>query len=247
MDNRESEAGRRFESLAALFNPVTCRHLDALGITAGWRCWEVGAGAASIAQWMSSRVGPSGKVLATDVDVSWTAQAAGGNIEVREHDVAADDPPEGRFDLVHARLVLFHVPERERALTHMVRTLGPGGWLLIEDFDPAMQPLACVDVIGPEQRRANKIREGFGALLAQRGADLEFGRRLPRLLREAGLVEVEADSFMPLALAAGADLETANVNQVRAGLVAGGHATGRRSTPTCSPSNPADSTWQQLR
>ena len=31
-DNRASEAGQRFDSLSALFNPVTFRHLDALGI-----------------------------------------------------------------------------------------------------------------------------------------------------------------------------------------------------------------------
>ena len=35
-DNRGSEAGPRFDSLAELFNPVTCRHIDALGIAAGW-------------------------------------------------------------------------------------------------------------------------------------------------------------------------------------------------------------------
>ena len=43
-DNRASEAGPRFDSLAELFNPVTFRHLDALGIAAGWQCWEVGVG-----------------------------------------------------------------------------------------------------------------------------------------------------------------------------------------------------------
>jgi hypothetical protein len=88
-----------------------------------------------------------------------------------------------------------------------------------------MQPLACPDVVGPEQRLANKVRAGVRALLAQRGADLEFGRQLPRLLREAGLVEVAADAFMRLALTAGSELEKANVNQVRQGLNAGGHVT----------------------
>jgi SAM-dependent methyltransferase len=225
LDNRESETGQRFDGLAALFNPVTFGHVERLGITHGWHCWEVGAGGPSVPQWLSSHVGPSGRGLATDIDTSWTADAAGGNLEVRQHDVAADDPPNTTFDLVHARLVLVHVPGRQRALRHMVRTVRPGGWLLIEDFDVAMQPLACIDVAGPEERLANKVRAGFLALLAQRGADLEFGRRLPRLLREAGLVDVEADSFMPVALAAGAALEKANVSQVRGGLIAGGHAT----------------------
>ena len=53
-----------------------------------------------------------------------------------------------------------------------------------------MQPLACVDVVGPEQERANKIRAGFRSLLAQRGVDADYARRLPRLLRREGLTDV---------------------------------------------------------
>ena len=44
LDNRVVEAGERIAALAALFDPITFRHVDALGIARGWRCWEVGAG-----------------------------------------------------------------------------------------------------------------------------------------------------------------------------------------------------------
>jgi len=57
-------------------------------------------------------------------------------------------------------------------------------------------------------------------LLAERGVDLEFGRKLPRLLRERGLVDVGADAYMPVAMPAVAALEEANVHQVRDALVA---------------------------
>jgi hypothetical protein len=60
LDNRESEAGQRFNSLAALFNPVTFGHIEKLGITDGWRYWEVGAGGPSVPEWLGSRVGPVG-------------------------------------------------------------------------------------------------------------------------------------------------------------------------------------------
>lgn len=225
LDNRAPEAESRFESLSALFNPVTFRHLERLGISAGWRCWEVGVGGPSIPRWLSERVGPSGHVVATDIDVRWAQNAAGGNVEVRQHDIVNDEPPEGAFDLVHARLVLIHVPEREQALRRMAAALRPGGWLLNEDFDSLMQRFACLDGDGPQQRLANKVREGFRALLAERGADLEWGRRLPRVLRESGLVEVGADAYMALAFPEGRDMEKANVNQIRDGLIAGGHAT----------------------
>ncbi|WP_216588389.1 methyltransferase domain-containing protein [Streptomyces brasiliscabiei] len=226
LDNRRSEAGERFGALAALFDASTFRHVDDLGIAPGWRCWEVGAGGPSVVRGLAERVGPTGHVLATDIDTSWTqAAATAPQVEVRRHDVAADEPPEGLFDLVHARLVLVHVTDRERALRVMVDSLRPGGWLLLEDADPALQPLICPDEHGPEQRLANRLRHGFRELLAERGADLSYGRRLPRLLREAGLTEVRADAYFPLSGPACTALETATVRQVREQLIAKGHAT----------------------
>ncbi|AWT42482.1 MULTISPECIES: methyltransferase domain-containing protein [Streptomyces] len=225
LDNRQSEAAERFNAFADLFDPTTFRHLAALGIGPGWRCWEVGAGGTSVVSWLAKKVGPTGKVLATDIDTSRLAAAARPPVEVRVHDVGAQEPPAEGFDLVHARLVLVHVPDRERALASMVRALRPGGRLLVEDADPALQPLVCPDESGPEQQLANRLRHGFRTLLAQRGADLSYGRRLPRLLREAGLRRVEADAYFPLASPACVALESATIRQVRAQLVTAGLAT----------------------
>ncbi|NDZ80335.1 methyltransferase domain-containing protein [Streptomyces sp. SID10853] len=239
LDNRQSEAGVRFDALAELFDPVTFRHVDGLGITDGMRCWEIGAGGPSVPRGLAARVGPAGSVLATDIDTSWTEAAlgtggmsgtgsgasAGGTIEVLRHDVAADPPPPGGFDLVHARLVLVHVTDRAEALRRMVRALRPGGWLLVEDADPGLQPLLCPDESGPEQRLANRLRTGFRELMAARGADLAYGRTLPRLLREAGLDDVRADAYFPITSPACTTLEAATVRQIRARLVAAGLAT----------------------
>ena len=225
LDNQQAEAGTRFDALSTLFNPSTFRHISDLGIEPGWRCWEVGAGGPSVPRWLAEQVGPTGRVLATDIDVSWTQEAAGSAVEVRRHDVARDEPPQETFDLVHARLVLVHVADRARALQSMIKVLRPGGWLFLEDADPALQPLICPDEYGPEQQLANKLRRGFRELLAQRGADLSYGRKLPRLLREAGLIGVEADAFFPLTSPACNLLEAATVNQVREGLIAQGYAT----------------------
>ncbi|ALO93141.1 Methyltransferase [Streptomyces hygroscopicus subsp. limoneus] len=225
LDNRQNEAGERFDAFTALFDPTTFRHLEGLGIGPGWRCWEVGAGGPSVASWLAEKVGSAGQVVATDIDTSRLTTAARPPVEVRVHDVGAEEPPGEGFDLVHARLVLVHVPDRERALRNMVESLRPGGRLLIEDADPALQPLTCPDEYGPEQRLANRLRRGFRELLADRGADLSYGRKLPRLLREAGLHDVEADAYFPVASPACTALETATVRQIRARLVAAGLAT----------------------
>ena len=143
--------------------------------------------------------------------MAWAAGVVAPNVEVLEHDVAADPPPAGPFDLVHARLVLVHVPERDRALANMVAALRPGGMLVLEDADPALQPLSCLEETGPAQVLANRLRRGFRTLLAERGVDLAYGRSLPRRLREAGLTEVAADASFPVSDPACNQLELATV------------------------------------
>ncbi|MER6461824.1 methyltransferase [Streptomyces sp. NPDC001228] len=225
LDNRQREAAQRFGAFAALFDPTTFRHLEALGLAPGWSCWEVGAGGTSVVSWLAEKVGPAGRVVATDIDTSLLATAAHAPVEVRTHDVGTEEPPGEGFDLVHARLVLVHVPDREHALRSMIKALRPGGLLLIEDADPALQPLTCPYEYGPEQRLANRLRQGFRGLLAERGADLSYGRKLPHLLREAGLHQVEADAYFPVASPACTALESATVRQIRDRLVAAGLAT----------------------
>lgn len=225
LDNRKAEAMQRFEALSALFDPGSLRQFEACGMAPGWRCWEVGAGGPALVGKIAARVGPGGHVLATDIDDSWAKQAASANVEVRIHDVARDAPPAGRFDLVHARLVLVHLPERERALRNMVAALKPGGWLVIEDADPALQPLSCIDVHGPGQELANTIRLGFRTLLSGRGVDLSFGRKLPRMFREAGLTDVAAEAWFPIAMPECAALEIGTIKMIRNDLLAHGIAT----------------------
>ncbi|MGW1801975.1 methyltransferase [Streptomyces sp. NPDC001984] len=225
LDNRQAEAGQRFDAFATLFDPTTFRHLEGFGLGPGWRCWEAGAGGTSVVSWLAKKVGPTGKVVATDINTSLLTSVARPPVEVRVHDVGTEEPPAEGFDLVHARLVLVHVPDRDRALRSMIKALRHGGRLLIEDADPALQPLLCPDEYGPEQQLANRLRNGFRTLLAGRGADLSYGRKLPRLLREAGLRRVEADAYFPVTSPACAALEAATVRQIRDQLVTAGLAT----------------------
>jgi SAM-dependent methyltransferase len=226
LDNRHSEAGRRFAALAALFDGSTFRHLSALGLGPGRRVWEVGAGGPSVPRWLAEQVAPDGEVLAADLDPAWLAPRADQpGLRILRHDVGLDPPPDGPFDLVHARLVLVHVPQRDSALAAMVSVLRPGGWLVVEEADPALQPLACLEESGPAQQLANRLKVGFRQLMADRGVDLAYGRTLPRLLRDAGLVDVVADAYFPITGPACVELERATIEQIRDRLLAAGLAT----------------------
>jgi SAM-dependent methyltransferase len=215
----------RLAALSAIFDPWTFAHLASLGVAPGWRVWEVGAGGGSVAAWLAAQVGPLGTVVATDIDTSVVGRLAGTGVDVLQHDVAADPAPGDEFDLVHARLVLAHVREREAALASMVGSLRTGAWLLVEDADPALQPLSSLKEAGPEEELANRIRGGFRSLLADRGADLAYGRTLPATLRELGLVEVAAEAYLALRHPAAIDLEWATVSMLRGQLVDRGLAT----------------------
>jgi SAM-dependent methyltransferase len=224
LTNAETQAGDRFRALSALFDATTFDSLSACGIAPGWRCWEAGAGGLTVPNWMAARTTPHGRVIATDIDISWLG-AAKTDVEVKLHDVAAEAPPADDFHLAHARLVLSHVPAREEALRRMVQSLRPGGSLVIEDFDVALQPLACLDDDTNEQRRANTIRAGFLELLRSRGVDLGYGHKLVRLFREVGLVDVRGVAAFSANLPACLLLEKANVAQTAPGLIARGLAT----------------------
>jgi SAM-dependent methyltransferase len=226
LDNQQAEAGQRFAALATLFDPSTFRHLSALGLGPGWRVWEVGAGGRSVPDWLAQQVAPGGEVLATDLDPSWIPGAdPRPNLRVLRHDVGVDPPPEGPFDLVHARLVLVHVPQRAQALAAMVSVLRPGGWLVVEEADPSLQPLLCLEESGPAEQLANRLKAAFRRLMTERGVDLAYGRTLPRRLREAGLVDVAADAHFPITGPACAALERATIRQIRDRLLAAGLAT----------------------
>jgi SAM-dependent methyltransferase len=189
---KDAEPRQRLAALEALLDPWTIRLLEALGIGEGWRCLEIGAGGGSIADWLTHRVGPQGYVLATDLDPRYLEELAAPNLEVRRHDIAAEELPEGAFDLVHARAVLEHVDAREAALDRMVAALKPGGWLLVESGDY----ISWTPITIEPAERAALFTKASAAALNYLPMDIFYGRRLVEDLRARGLAEVEADGWV---------------------------------------------------
>jgi hypothetical protein len=56
--------------------------------------------------------------------------------------------------------------------------------------------------------------------MADRGADLAYGRTLPRLLRESALEDVNAEAYFPIGSPACTTLEAATIHHVRDQLLA---------------------------
>lgn len=77
-----------------------------------------------MAGWLTHRVAPSGRVLATDIKPGRIPQAP--CLDVVQHDIVREPLTESAFDLIHARLVLLHLPERLAVLAKLVHALRPG-------------------------------------------------------------------------------------------------------------------------
>src|SRR6516164_6521680 len=86
---RQEPEDERLALLEQLFDPASRRRRDL--VRPGWRCLEVGAGRGSMAVWLAEQVGPSGHVVATDIDITYLERLDVPNLEVRRHNIL-DDP-----------------------------------------------------------------------------------------------------------------------------------------------------------
>ena len=175
---------RRLQLLEEHADATSVQRIEATGIDSGWNCLEIGAGRGSIARWLGERVGPHGSVVALDLDTSLLTDLDEPNVEVVEGDLLDIDLPEGSFDLIHARLVLMHIPERRRALERIWALLRPGGAVVLEELD------WMALLTDPDPDRIAIFRAFHDALPT---IDFECGRALLRELNAAGFVDTTAD------------------------------------------------------
>lgn len=224
-DNAWENARQRLRGIETLADPGTIRCLEACGIKEGWRCLEVGAGGGSITAWLCQRVGPQGSVLATDIDTRFVEALNHPNLTVRRHHIAQDELSEHEFDLIHTRMVLSHLPERDKALQRMVSALKPGGWLVCEEMDNLSTVLVS-PTDEASQALYMKVEEAVDRAMTARGHVYDYGRRLTGLFRTQGLIEVQAEGRVVLRQAGPrAQVARLTVEQLREDILKAGMAT----------------------
>jgi SAM-dependent methyltransferase len=185
-ENAEQQERARLALLEEVFSRHTISQFDAIGIGAGWRCVDVGAGAGSATRLLAERVGQTGSVLSVDLDVRLLEPLAGGPVEVRQLDVLTEPLP-GQFDLVHARNLLMHLPSRLEALRRLVAAVRPGGWLAL------CEPDFTAVAISRESAAWRRTISAFCDATVAGGWDPGYGARLLSDVQALELDEVHSE------------------------------------------------------
>lgn len=199
-------------------DPDTIRILKSLPIDETSRCLEIGAGMGSIAYWLAARCS-QGHVVAVDIDTRNLDPQRLSNLTIQEVDIATHEFPPSSFDLVHARAVLCHLSAREEVLTRAYRWISPGGWLIVED-------VYTLPVGTSPYPAMNRYAAAAHQAAQQRGADMQWGSRLPGIMAQLGFAHIAAEASPRLAGSGGLpdqlwriNLEQAGSHMVRSGLL----------------------------
>jgi ubiquinone/menaquinone biosynthesis C-methylase UbiE len=172
------------------WEPVTSQAIAQAGLRSGMSALDIGCGTGAAMQLLGQVVGPTGSVTGVDIDPrlgSLTIErlrSQGPEIyRVVEADfMSADDfKGDNSFDLVFARLLLFHIPNPALALSRMWNWVKPGGTLLILDLDMSSQRL--FSGFSEVDKAVKLVRE----IMAASGKDVEIGSRMPEHFESSGI------------------------------------------------------------
>jgi len=157
--------------------------LARLGLGAGWRCVDVGAGTGDVAIELALQVGREGRIYAVDIDPAArdaVAASAAAHSQVIALTQSAEELtlPEA-VDLAFCRFLLLHVHEPAQVLAAMAASVRPGGWVV------AQEPITSAGRIDGRSMSMPDARHP------------DVGCLLPSLVRDAGLELVDACAEAP--------------------------------------------------
>jgi SAM-dependent methyltransferase len=192
------------------WDPFSVRILGQLGIAEGMRVLDVGAGGGTMSQWFARRVAPSGSVLAVDLDPRFIMALDEPNLEAQQMDLFADEFPRDSFDVVHARCLLEHLPERLRGLERLIGAARPGGLVAVCDFGG---DLGGPVYPTPDDLRVQKV---FFAVVNEAGWNHNWAPMIAEHMRQLELEQVDAESLRRYTV--GGETGSVRINQFSVGV-----------------------------
>jgi ubiquinone/menaquinone biosynthesis C-methylase UbiE len=206
-----AEEQARLAALNDLINQAALREINLRG---GERILDVGSGLGQFSRAMARVAGATGRVVGIErdprqlADAIQRAKADGeeGLVDFRAGDAAAlplRQEEWSTFDVVHARFLLEHVRDPLAIVRTMIRTVRPGGRIVLQDDDHDVLRL------WPEPAGFWQLWYAYIRSYDRLGNDPYIGRRLVSLLHEAGATPARTNwlffgscsghaAFMPL-------------------------------------------------
>jgi ubiquinone/menaquinone biosynthesis C-methylase UbiE len=192
------DAGReRLRILARVMERGTRSLLDKASVGPGQTCLDVACGGGDVSLILADQVGPNGRVVGVDLDevkleiARNEAQYAGKSHLSYQKANVFDLPFEAAFDVVYSRFLLTHLADPAAALTSMLRTLKPGGVMILEDIDFSAH--FCV----PDCPAVWTYVELYSRTTQSTGGDADIGPQLQLLLKAAGCVSIDMYVYQP--------------------------------------------------
>ena len=176
--------------------------LERIAIKPGSRTIDFGCGPIGILNLLSERVGSDGIVVGVEREPRFVAMAraqlserALRNVRVVVADALKTGLEENSYDFVHERLILMNVPpaSQQALLAAMLSLLKPGGTIALQEFDSAS--FVCY----PEHPSWNALLSIWNDSFHAAGGDESTGRSIGRLLRSAGVENVQMKAHVEVA------------------------------------------------
>lgn len=168
-----------------LFDPLTRRLLEVVGLAPGMRVLDLGSGAGNVARLVADLVGPHGAVVGVENDPEAVELARrhtkAPNVEFRVADAQTLRGIEGGFDAVTGRLILLHLPDPVNALREAAARVRPGGLVIMHECDLGYLWAS------PQPALWGQVREWVLEAAGKAGIATRLGPALFSLYREAGL------------------------------------------------------------
>ncbi|MEV6103257.1 methyltransferase domain-containing protein [Streptomyces sp. NPDC051940] len=186
-----TELGReQLALLEQMLDEQTVHCLAEACVRPGDRCLDLGAGGGSVTRWLADRTQPGGSVTAVDLTTEHLVVRPG--VTVYRHDIHDGLPDDGPYDLIHARLLLLHLPRRAEILRTLADGLAPGGRLVLGEFGARPNLVLAAPADGDAElfRRVQYL--GHEVVSRGRGVSWEWAHEVAAHMADAGLCGIRA-------------------------------------------------------
>ncbi len=181
---------RHLVAQAEVYAPEAIELFDLIGLSAGATAIDLGCGVLGVLHQLAERVGAHGRVVGLDREARMVeyghklAEQRGLAAEFIQANASASGLPDCSFDLVHARTLLLNVQNPQDIVAEMMRLAKPGGVVAVQE--PDASGWNC----DPPHPAFDILRTAILNAYRRTGKDFNIGRRIARMLRDAGLKDV---------------------------------------------------------